>query len=689
MPEAVDSAISPEDIGTGPQGIAKRWHSEIKLAKKARKKWIDRSKKIVRRYRDERASEEERDYTSGAGCRFNILWSNVQTLLPAVYAKPPEPWVERRFLDRDPIGRAASMILERSLRVVIEEGYYHQSVRKAVLDYLLPGQGVVWLRYEPTYKDGPQITDTEAAEEVVAEEDAYNQTVASELVCTDYVHFEDYLTNPARTCDELRWIGKRAFLTRDQLVERFGKEIGKEVPLDHKPKDSQVDDKDTDDSMFRQAAVWEIWNKEDRKVYFIVENFGKPLEIADDPLGLECFWPTPEPLLTTTANDSIIPVPDYVEYQDQAQEIDSLTARIYALTKAIKAAGVCDASVPELQRLLEEGQENVLYPIENWSEFTQKGGMAKAVDMLPIKEMAETLLALNQARQQIKNDLYEITGISDMVRGFSGGPAKTATEQRIKGQYANMRLSDRQAAVATFARDAIRIIAEMVAEHFSPKTLFLMSGYGETDEFRANPEEGMAQFEKAIELLRNDKLRGFRVDIETDSTIEPDASEEKQSRMEFLTALSNFMPQALEAAKQEPAIGPLMGKTLLFGMRAFKVGRDLESSMEQAIAQLEQQAQQPKPPGPEEVEAQAEQSKQKMEMQRDAMDIQAKQQEMQMQQRAQALDMQAKEREHALKMEEIDRKAAYDAAAHEQKMQALQMQAQVQKEAVDEKKEAA
>lgn len=577
-----ETAASPDEIGGDGEAIAKRWHLEIKLAKKARAKWWKRSKKIIARYRNE--TPGDREEKEGAA-RFNVLWSNVQTLLPAVYAKKPEPWVERRYRDSDPIGRAASTILERCVRVIIEKDY-HAAMRQAALDYLLPGQGVVWLRYDPAY-------------------DGEEGAVASERVCTDHVDYEDFLANPARTCAELRWVARRSFLTRADMEKRFG-EIAKSVPLDYKPKDLPDDDKGgAQDRMFKRATVWEIWNKDDKKVYFVSEHFGQPLEVADDPLKLDNFWPMPDPLLATTANDSIVPVPDYAQYFDQADELDRITGRIYALTKALKAAGVYDSSVPALQRLLEEGHDNTLIPVPNWSEFTQKGGMAKAIDLLPIKDIAEVLIRLYESRQQIKNDLYEITGIADIVRGQSQGPAKTATEQRIKGQFASLRLQDRQQAVQRFCRDAIAIIAEIVAEHFSPETLFLMSGYGETEEFRSNPDQGRATFQKAAELLKHEKLRGFRVEIETDSTVEADAQAEKQARIEFIGAVAQFMPQAIEGATQHPMLAPLFGKMLLFGVRAFKVGRDLESAMENAIVEMERAKDAPPKPSPEEMQAQA------------------------------------------------------------------------------------
>jgi hypothetical protein len=720
---------SEQDFGPGEAGVAAWWHTEIKLARKFRERWWKRVKKIVERYRDDQG-KDERSEDLHTGVRFNVLWSNTQTLLPALYAKPPKPVVERRYLNRDPVGRTASMILERALNYNLEVGYYHGSTRKSVLDYLLAGQGVVWHRYEPTYDYAqPAITETRPVQPVQppamggaapamagmyqpgtaaapaagvaqpqqsaepagnqAEGEAY-RTVAAEKVCTDYVHVDDFITNAARTCDELRWVGKRSYLTRKQLIDRFG-EKGKAVPLDYKPKDLPASSKPTQkDEVFARATVWECWNKADRKVYFVSEHYNEVLEVADDPLHLEAFWPTPEPLLATVANDSIVPVPDYAEYQGQAQELDELTQRIAALTKCIKVAGVYDASVPALKQLLDEGQENKLVPVAKWAEFSEKKGLEGCTDFLPIKEMAEVLIRLHEARAQVKNDLYEVTGISDIVRGASqAGGAKTATEQRIKGQFASLRLQDRQAAVARFCRDSLRIQAEIMAEHFAPETLYLMSGYeqwGPEQHIQTGMPPQQAQqmamqvFQAAIKLLRSDKLRGFRIEIETDSTIEPDAQMEKQARVEFLGAMAQFLPQAIQAATQQPALAPVMGKMLMFGVRGFRVGRELESSLEETIAALEKLAANPQAkPSPEEMKLQTEQMKQQGETQRMQMEAQHSQQDAAMKQQQAQADMALKQREHQLKMEEMERKAQMDAFRYQvdiAKMQAELQQAQ-------------
>jgi len=656
-----------------------RWKAEIQFAEKdkAYVSWLERSEKIVRRYRDERM-----DTAAQMQRRMNILWSNVQTLMPAVYGKMPKPLVERRFMDRDPAARLASTILERVCSFQMEVGYYHGSTSKAVLDYLLPGMGQVWVRYEPQFEaaeeaganaeveDEVRAEGQQTAEDIEEEGDGVPyEKLAYERVCVDYVYYPDFLWGAARCWQEVPWVARRSWMTHTEIAEKFyggDLEKAKRINLDYTPdrmKDMSGYDERTQ-SFFKKAEIREIWNKADRTVYFIAP--GTPdivLQEEKNPiLQLEGFWPCPEPLFSTLTNDSLIPVPDYVEYQDQAQEIDDLTDRISRITEAVRANGVYDSSVPALARLMMEGTDNKLIPVDQWAMFAEKGGMKGAVDLLPMQEIIEVLLRLYEARAQVKNDLYEVTGISDIVRGqAAGGGTKTATEQRIKGQFANLRLQNRQDAVANFCRATLRIMAEIIAEMFSEESLLQMSGVDQMmqDEVRkavakvpqpqppqlpeGAPPEAMQmaqmqaqqqfqmaqqqaaqqamqkeqeQFQRALEILRSDKLRGFRVDIETDSTLQVDAEADKAAAIELFSATTQGINAIAPVAMSAPELVEPLGDMLLFAYRRFRVGRSMESALEDALIKvterLEEAAQNPQP-DPEQIKAQSEQRKQEAE----------------------------------------------------------------------------
>src|SRR5215831_19296798 len=144
----------------GPQGgdegrrLARFWLDQIYSVKdnSQYKHWVKRGETIIKRYRDERTRTDEDGQR-----HYNSLWSNIEILKPALYGKVPLPVAERRFKDKDPIGRGAAQILERALRNEVEICGYDDAVSKAVLDYLLPGRGTVWVRYEPQIEEGVSL----------------------------------------------------------------------------------------------------------------------------------------------------------------------------------------------------------------------------------------------------------------------------------------------------------------------------------------------------------------------------------------------------------------------------------------------------------------------------------------------------------------------------------------------------
>lgn len=660
--------------------LVHQWTTEIKLYERESQDWASRAKKILRRYKDSRSPRENNI------SRYNIFWSNVQTLQPMLYGNDPKPDIERRFRDDDPVGRVAADVLERATSYFVREGIFGNTMRDAVFDRLVPGRGTAWVRYVPHFKDaavqgnqavkddGPEITDDVDDTEVP-------QEVAFEEVSADYVHWQDFGHSFGRTWEEVQAVWRKAYLTREALIKRFG-EIGKSVPLDYSPKDLK-DANITD--VHKKATIYEIWDKSTKKVIWIhIDYMQKPLDVQDDPLKLKNFFPCPKPIYATLANDNLIPTPDYSQYQDQLLELDNLTSRIAAITKAIKVAGVYDASAEGVQRLLAEGVENQLIPVENWAIFGEKGGLKGVVDLMPMVDIANTLLTLYSARDKVKNDLYEISGLSDIIRGATD-PDETAAAQKIKGQYASMRLGDMQREVHIFARDLVAIMAELIANHFSVDTLKKISGVklmtmqekqqvqmqmqqqAQMAQMQAQhapqgPQQGAApppqppyevqemfgepSWDEVEQLLKDDTALYFRLDIETDSTIKADQEADKTSRIEFLGAVGGFLKQAMEV--QDPTIAPLMAQLLMFGVRGFHVGKELEGCIHQTIDKLEKQAQQSqgqqKPdPAMEKIKADTQAKQQQAQM-----DSQIEQTKMQNEMKLEQMKMQMQQQQDAM-----------------------------------------
>ena len=437
------------DAPNKSQEMAAHWKTQIEQCDKANDRWHKRGDKILKNYRDER---DERDV--GVARRLNLFWANTETLKPVIYSKTPVAICERRFLDKDTTGRVASTILERGLRYEVSSCGFDRAVRRARNDYLGPGRGQVWIRYNPKF--GEAISPKQKADDDITinnevvdqkeQESAESQQreVLSESLAVDYVHWKDYYTFPAsaRTWEEVQGVGRKLYMSRTDM-EDHQFEDAKKIELDYPPKINGKNDGGNlvsgQEGML--ATVYEIWWKPTRKVIFVAKSYDKICKEVDDPLKLEKFFPCPEAVSATMTNDTMIPVPDYVESQDQYMQIDDLTKRIDILTSACKVIGVYDASAQALKRVFQEASEPNLIPVDSWAMFAEKGGLKGAIDWVPIEQIAKTLQILIEVRKQIIEDLDRTTGINDIMRGTSDA-RETLGGQRLKTNGANIRVDD-------------------------------------------------------------------------------------------------------------------------------------------------------------------------------------------------------------------------------------------------------
>lgn len=654
-----------------------KWLNVISQYDNEFKKWEARTNKIVRRYRD-----DNRNQNTNETAKFNILWSNVQTLIPAVYARLPKADVSRRFGDNDPVARVASQLIERALDFEIEHYTdFRSTMKHAVEDRFLGGRGVAWVRYEPHVRaqdipeDGLQVT--EDVDEVdstgqqvktamtldgaMGEEVEPQEEIEYECAPTDYVHWKDFGHSVARTWEEVTQVWRWVYMTKDSLIERFGEETAKSIPLDAGPETNKQYSTQSKD--FTRAKICELWDKESGKVYWISKSCPNILDERDDPLELENFFPCAKPLYATMTSDTLVPVPDFVLYQDQATDLDILTDRIDGLVKALRVRGVYDASQPTLQRLLTEGDNNTLIPVDKWMAFSEKGGLKGSIDLLPIDVMAATLMQCYRAMNEIKTQIYEITGISDIIRG-QGQASETATAQQIKGQYAGLRLRSMQEDVALFASELFQLKAQVICTKFQPSTILMYAAA------QAMQPADQALIPQALQLIQDKPLRSFRIQVDSDSLVQIDENQNKRERVEFLQAMGGFLTQALPMGQQAPELVPMLIELVKFGVGAYKKAAPIEGTIDQAMQQLQEKqqmmAQQPPPPNPEVMKMQAEQQFEQMKMQ-----AQAQNEQMKMQATAQAEQLRA----------QADIQVAQAKAQADVQMQQMKLQADAQLEA--------
>ena len=555
---------------------AEWWNAKLAANdKEVTKKWKKSARTVVDRYLDDRSEGASID----AQRKYNIFWANVQILKSALYATPPKPEVKRQNDDaKDDVGRTAALILQRLLQFGISYDYSdaHSGLDQAVEDVLIPGLGQVWLRYEPTI-ESVDVGGVKA--DVIVDEEAP----------VDYVHWDDFFWSPARTWKEVWWVARRVWMGQEQFTKRFSERLYTEL------KDKYTEERKTDSAAypkgFREGKVevYEIWCRETRTAYWVTQADTKLLlDSKRDPLKLTNFFPCPKPLLATHTTNGLIPRPDYVMMQDQYNELDTLNDRINTLTKALRVVGAYDKNNTELAKMVTGGEFNMI-PVENWAMLSEQGGIAKSVDWFPVEQVQKVLAGLVEQRVMVVGQIYELSGISDIMRGASN-PRETAKAQTLKAQYSSVRLQLKQQAVGMFVREVLRIRSEIICKHFQTQTILTKSQIEQTESANFAPQ--------AVELLKNYRMTEYRIEVTEQSLSIADYNAERELRMELITSLGQFISQSAAMLKDMPQAMPYMLQIIQWVIASFRGASDVETVLDSAISAMKQMPPKTEPPAP-------------------------------------------------------------------------------------------
>jgi hypothetical protein len=657
---------SKKDAGKGQAGVVSRWLIELDLADKSEEDWRKCAQNVADLVRDEKGAKGRKK------ARYNIVASNVMTLEPALYAQPPRPDIRPRYDQKDPVAAAVAKVLEKATAFHLDAYDFDAPMKGAVHDVLVPGRAVTRVRYKPIMKtvkpdpvavlqgetgftrqdNGEAVEKYETAEDgsFYVQDPDYEKKLYEET-CFEHVHWDDFRRGPGRSWNEVTWIAFRHRFTREQCVEKFGATVGNAIALDYEPKGIEGKKKDDDADAFKRAFVWEIWTKEGRKVIWIAPSYKSgPAKTEDDPLELMDFFPIPRPLYAKNDPSSLVPVEDYRIYQDQAQELDVITRRISIITAGLKFRGMYDSAIKGMKDLM-GGEDNDFVPVENATQLTQNGGLEKALFFLPIERAATVLKQLYTQRAEVKQEIFELSGVADIMRGATNAN-ETLGAQKIKAQWGTQRLQDRQRGVQRYARDLIRLLVEIIAEKYDPMTLKLMTGMEVTPDM--------------LQLMRLDGPRSFRIDIETDSTIAVDTEAEQSNLAELTQGLGTLM-QAFAPMVQSGAMPMEAAKKIVSSViRKFKLGREVEDALDMAAAQ-------PAPQQGQDPAAQAAAAKAQAEQQALQVETQARIAKANADMAATQQKQQSDQAKHYAAMQQIHREAELAAAQHAATLEELDL----------------
>ena len=648
MPPDVAPSDTKEIAKKSPRDKAGFWADEIKQSGKMLRRFHKQGNRVVERYLDYRGDVGDIGIErSGNNFRLNLFHSNVKTQQDMMYGNLPIVEANRTNADAsDDVARVAAEMMERILNLDIQaKGQSYDSVLRSVLqDRLLPGLGCARLRYEVEMEE-VEVAEVTDMMGMVIQEATTESRLVSEDAPVEYYHWQDVRWGWARSFSEIPWIGFRSYLSKQQVEERFSKAISEE--LEYKKQKVSDEDRfggeDINDSPWQKAEIWEIWDKENKSVKWWANGANSLLDSKADPLQLSNFFPCPPLFLANPTTSLYVPVADFHMSQDLYNEVDILQTRIAIITEAVKVVGVYDANEEGVKRMLSEGVENDLIPVDNWALFGEQGGLKGAIDWMPMMDIVNTLHELIQIRDQTIALLQQTSGMSDLMRGGLQNQYEGVGQSQLKAQYGSVQIQSLQDQFAQFASDLMQIKAEIISRHFDPQTIAKLANMQYSYDADLIPQ--------AVELLKNPDESHIRIKIRPETMAMIDQAKLKADRTEFLNAMATFMQSAAPMLQTEPDAMPYLLKMLQWSLAGFKGSSEIEGVMDKAvdgaIQKLKQKAQQPEKPDPQ-------QELEKAKIQGEMQKIQAKAQaDMQTRQQDLQADMQTGLAAHEAKMAEI------------------------------------
>ena len=726
---------SKKEAVTDDASLVKVWIDALDKAEKEEKDWRDKAEKALEVYRGK--SETDGHHSR----QFNILHSNVETLCPALYNSTPVPDVRRRYSDDDPVAKVAGDILERALSFSIDN-YDFDSVMKLVIrDGEIVGRGVPRVRYEPTF--GEPIKNPDGTPMLGEDSKPIPELVYQEVNC-DYVPWRYFRRGPGRTWKDVGWVAYGDFLTKDE-VRKIAPDCAEELNYTYTPDKDGKDKKvgSEEGQIYQRALVWQIWDRDSKRVISICTDYTtKPIMLTEDPLSVQGFFPTPRPYQPITSPDGLTPIIPYEIYEDLVLELNDITRRISKLVRQLRPRGIYAGSEVIDVAAWSSADDGELVPSTNLQAI-EGGGMDKAISWFPLEPIILALRQLVEQREQVKQTIYEVTGMSDIIRGATNA-AETATAQNIKQQWGSLRIQERQMEVARVARDLLRMKAEIIAGKFQWDTLVGMTGIRvPTAVERQQAQQLVAQFtqaqqqaqqaqqppppvppggekikedaegptaEEVQQLLSNDIVRAYRIDIETDSTVRADLTRNQQTMNLFLQGTAQFAQAVGPIVQEIPQMKQVALTIYASFARHFKLGKQAEDALDGIMDDVIKAGPQPPKADPNMIKAQADQQMMQMQMQiaqgKAQTDQQIAQMKTQLEQikvqgsaqiaqiKAQAeqaraeVDLQTSQHEIAqsqINAQAAQRKAENDAALADQKMQHAQAKMQMDSERMHQK----
>jgi hypothetical protein len=463
----------------------------------------------------------------------NITGSTILNLLPFLYNRR----VEFVCTPRKPDSDVSAKIKQVLLNYVFETSDIQSEIKRAVLDSLIVGHGIIKTGYTIELDQAKSVSDGELSYEDIVKEDApYAKRISPFLFLFDP-------SSPTRSLKSARWCAEIFFVSFEDLITNSKYDTGvinkiksgvyelskySEVfPLETSDFTSDTFSNHLTSSSVEYSipedelvVCYEVWDKRFRKVRIFVDGCPEPI--------FEKNWPFEYLREFPYVMTEFIPIPDEpygigIPFltKDQQLELNRVRSSMFAHRRKFnRKYQVSEEVKPEEAQKLAFGPDGTIIRVP------QIGMVAPIADATINQDQLIT-------EQYIKSDIQELTGSDALFRGGSLPSRTTAGEVSARTSFFRMKLDDRVEEIDNFIHKIGKQILKHIEGNFlTPKIVQIVG------------EQGAYWVDATSESI------AAEVDLRMDSVAAPksDPVLDRQQALQLLQIVSQFMPMVQQGS---------------------------------------------------------------------------------------------------------------------------------------------
>lgn len=561
---------------------------------------------------------------------YDLFWASNEVLKQAIYARPPKPVVSPQFKDRRQLQNVTAELLERSALSAFDRTSIDEGMICCRDDLILYNRGQLWVTYETDEKGGGQ------------------------RVCIEHLDRKDFLHPPARKWSDVPWVARRAWMSPKALKKRFKGKSGDAweratlAPSMDNENDSHAEKAKqagvwevwhkADNKVYWVAEGVEVFLDEDEP-HLKLRGFFPCPRPAYGTLKPRSLKPVPDYTRyaghfkkINSLTSRIYALLDMIrmkgliagggEVGDAVEQLikdDSNASMLIPVAGAALSVGGKLVEWLPLAEIATAIQGLIEARRELFSDYDRLSGIS---DIMRGETEAEETLGAQQLKSQygsvrVKGKIDELQRLARDVTQISAEIMADNFSEDTLLEMSQMEIPTKAEVKAKVkeieaeAKDELQALKKKAMEAAQPAQ---QQGQGDPQQMQQMAAQGQQQFEQAqqqiiakyapmlkevseqvpiedvMELLRDDKARGFAFEIETDSTVLTDEIQEKASRNEFLTTFATASQGLMGLAAMGPAAAKLAGELMKFSLQPYRVGRTLNSVIDEFIDSAPQMA---------------------------------------------------------------------------------------------------